>query len=302
MKENYSDDTFLARWLSGKLSSQEEETFKNTSDFVAYKKIIAAMEHFERPEFDQKAVFNNITKATSKKIKVKRLIPYWTYAIASLFVIAIGINFFLSSTTAVTTGFGEQVAVNLPDGSLVKLNAKSAIEFDEKSWENERKVTLNGEAFFEVTKGSSFSVVTDQGTVTVLGTKFNVKSEEKYFEVRCHEGKVKVSPSIEKEVLLERGNGVRILDNNVEQLVVTTDQPDWILGESSFDNVPLKYVIEALEKQYQINFEKENIDSDARYTGSFTHKNLTLALQTVFDPMEIKYTFKNKNKVVLLKG
>ena len=81
--------------------------------------------------------------------------------------------------------------VEFPDGSIAYLNNNSSIEYD-KSF-NERLVKKSVEVFYEVTKGTSpFIVKTDVGDVQVLGTKFNVKSNNKELEVEVEEGLVEL--------------------------------------------------------------------------------------------------------------
>ena len=196
MKQNYSNDTFLAKWLAGELSSEEEKDFKQTQAYEDYQKIIVAMNRFEKPQFNKEELFDSI-QTSMHTSKVKPLIPNWAYAVAAMFVIAIGITFFLDSTSKFETSHGEQMVVTLPDGSIVKLNALSSVAFEEDNWDNDRQLNLKGEAFFEVAKGKKFEVQTTNGIITVLGTKFNVKTTGKFFEVQCQEGKVSVVSTIQ---------------------------------------------------------------------------------------------------------
>ncbi len=107
----------------------------------------------------------------------------------------------------------EKTAVELPDLSQVKLNAQSRLTFNKKSWNKKREVVLDGEAYFKVAKGSKFSVITKDGTVTVLGTQFNVKHRDNYFEVVCFEGSVGVEYK-ESSVTLKPGYSFLIIDGN----------------------------------------------------------------------------------------
>jgi len=63
----------------------------------------------------------------------------------------------------------------------VVLNSKSTISFNKTDWKNNRQLTLDGEAYFKVEKGSTFTVNTNNGSVTVLGTQFNVNSTRRFF-------------------------------------------------------------------------------------------------------------------------
>jgi ferric-dicitrate binding protein FerR (iron transport regulator) len=96
----------------------------------------------------------------------------------------------------VTTPLGAKSNVTLPDGTRVILNAGSTLKYPGNFGENTREVTLEGEAYFEVTKNKSkqFQVHTSDITVKAYGTKFNVKSygEDKTIETTLIEGSVGV--------------------------------------------------------------------------------------------------------------
>ena len=93
---------------------------------------------------------------------------------------------------AYRTGVGEQRVVSLPDGSRVTLGPASALTVED--YDDERRLRLAGEAFFEVEKGSPFSVATATGTVQVLGTSFSVDAEgERGLAVACATGRVRVA-------------------------------------------------------------------------------------------------------------
>lgn len=306
MKTHYNDSTFLARWISGELSPDELTEFKKSKDYRALNKINEASKLLESPSYNDEVVFSKLQEQIAnrepiKQTKVIKLIPTWAYGVAASIILAFGLFYFLNTSEHFETSFSEQLAVVLPDNSRVQLNANSQLDFKSRNWSKNRVLDLNGEAFFDVEKGASFKVFTNQGTVEVLGTEFNVVSRDNYFEVQCLEGKVKVESILaNKEAILLPGNAIRILNSNIEEWdFILTDEPNWMLGESTFVNTPISQVLLALENQYQVEFEASNIDSDQRFTGSFTHKNLNLALKTVFVPMEISYSANGKNQILL---
>lgn len=303
--ENYNhDETFLARWISGELSPEELKAFKGSKDYNALKKINEASQKLEAPKFDQNSLFNKIERFRSKPIEkekaVVKLIPNWAYAVAASIIIAFGLFYALNTKSHFETGFGEQLAVVLPDNSKVQLNSNSDLEYKSRNWKNNRELNLKGEAFFDVEKGRSFKVLTNEGVVEVLGTEFNVISRPNYFEVRCQEGKVRVTSKVSNnEVILLPGNAVRIVNNKAEQWNYNINEPNWMLGESTFYNAPMSQVIIALENQFNINFDGSKIDLTRRFTGGFTHKDLKLALKTVMIPMDILYSVDDNNKIIL---
>ena len=307
MEEQYFDNTFLARWISGELSHEEIEVFKKSKDYPLFKKINEASQTFENPLFDADALFNKMEQRRStqeQKIKpqVIKLIPNWAYGVAASVIIAFGIFYVINMASHYQTDFNGQLAVVLPDHSKVELNSNSQLDFKSRNWDDSRDVTLNGEAFFDVEKGKSFKVHTNQGIIEVLGTEFNVISRDNYFEVQCHEGRVRVSSSTtNKELILLPGNAVRVINNtDLEAWDFTQTKPNWLLNESTFVNMPLSQVIIALENQFKVTFDISKIDTNNRFTGGFSHKDLKLALKTVFIPMEISYKANDENTIILL--
>ncbi len=302
MEKQYSDDTFLARWISGELTPKELSEFKKSKDYKNFKRINEGSQNLSVPAYNKNTAFSNLQTDLNKKNKTVKLIPNWAYSAAAILVVALGIFFFLNHRTShFKTGIGEQLVVTLPDNSKVNLNANSSISFKEKGWSENRILEFSGEAFFDVEKGSSFKVNSKQGIVEVLGTEFNVISRNNFFEIKCYEGKVKVTGSGNSDLaLLTLGKAFRRYKNKNKNWTFIEKTPTWIQGESSFKDLPLHEVIKALENQYKVKFDSSHINLERRFTGSFTHKNLKLALQTVFNTMDIIYT-RSKNNTIILK-
>ena len=307
MENHFKDSTFLARWISGEITPEELNDFKNSKDYQALNKINEASKLLETPSYNSEALFNSLktkinTKQQDKAPTVVKLIPTWVYGIAASLVLAFGLFYYLNTNKHFETSFSEQLAVVLPDDSRVLLNANSQLDFKSRNWDNNRVLNLNGEAFFDVEKGAKFKVLTQQGIVEVLGTEFNVISRDDYFEVQCLEGKVRVeSLTANKETILLPGKGIRIINKTAEEWdFILIDEPNWLLGESTFMNTPIAQVLLSIENQYNVHFDTSNIDLNKRFTGGFTHKDLNLALKTVFVPMEISYASNGKNQIILV--
>jgi transmembrane sensor len=300
------NDYFLAQWIDGQISDSEFKKLVTEEDYMAYKKIksgIEVHEQLQKPLNDTYVKIKaKIKNRTSKKAKVLPLYSKIAIFAAASVVLFFGINTFIN-TNDVTylSNFGEQKVVALLDESEVILNAKSQLKYNKKDWKNKREVYLEGEAFFKVTKGKTFTVVTKNGNITVLGTQFNINTNPTFFEVTCYQGKVKVI-SDNKEFILTPNLSVRKSNGafEQEQLNLVQSIPSWIQGESSFRRVPLKQVIMALEKQFNIKFDTKNIDDSIIFTGSFDNKNLNIALASVFETVNIKYTILDK-KILLSK-
>ena len=163
---------------------------------------IKVQESEPSPETLQR-IWGNIDAATQsqdkpvRRLAVLRLLPYVAAASVAFLLFFI----FRDPTKVVLTENAQQLALSLPDGSKVKVNAATEIRYTPGKWKKERRIQLDGEAFFEVTKGESFVVETKLGNVEVLGTSFNVKSRDGIFEVSCRTGKVRVSSGDSRQVL-----------------------------------------------------------------------------------------------------
>ena len=304
MKENLTkkEESFLAKWLDGTISDLTLKELVSEQDFIDYKKIKSGLELLDELNRPVATSFNALNNSIHKKrnFKHSQATFKWGLSIAASILVVLGCYFaFNFEEITYKTSYAEQKTINLPDGSEVVLNAKSVINFNEKDWLNNRTILLKGEAFFKVKKGSTFSVQTSNGLVRVLGTQFNVKDTDTFFEVVCYEGKVSVTNN-KKEYVLSPGNAIRKVDGkDSEKHNKENSLPSWLNGESSFVSVPLKYVILELEKQYNIEIDAHRIDDSIIFTGSFSNKDLKLALVSVFKTMDIHYV-KEKNGVLSL--
>lgn len=302
----HNDDVFLAQWIDGQISDSEFKDLVGDKEFITYKKIVAGIGVYEQLQKPLDSTFEKIKEKISSKnnsrSNIKTINVYAKIALAAAAIIVL----FFSLNTLINThdieyasNFGEQKTVVLLDGSEVILNAKSQLKYQAKDWKQARKVFLDGEAFFKVTKGKSFTVVTNNGTVTVLGTQFNIISNPGFFDVICYQGKVKVT-SNDRTFIMTPNQSVRynqgVFENKTLNLLHSN--PTWMDGESSFRRVPLSQVIMALEKQFNITFDSSNIEASILFTGSFNNKNLNIALASVFETVNIKYTILDK-KILL---
>ena len=290
MQENY-----LAKWLNGELTDAEREAFEKSEDYALYARIRDTVCGLEAPEYDEERAFLAVkNRRELGDERVVRLHPFRKFlkVAASAAVIIGACYLYLGSTDeSYTTGYAENREIVLPDNSEVILNADSEIAYDTRKWEDQRTLELSGEAFFKVAKGKTFTVKTNAGTITVLGTQFNVEQRKDFFEVTCFEGLVKVLFG-NKETKLSAGNSLVAIDGTVRDLQTSSaSEPSWMHDESSFKSVPLKFVLDEFERQHDKKVETKNIDLDQLFTGSFSNSDTELALQSISRPSQIKFKF-----------
>lgn len=216
-------------------------------------------------------------------------------------------EFLGSNIENVITGFGDHKKIILSDGSTVVLNSGSSLSFPKKFKGDVRKVTLVGEAFFDIKKNvdKPFVVNTDHVKIKVLGTSFNIKSypEDEKTETTLVTGKVEVSQNKKKEsVLLEPSERATFYINNNNISVDSVNSKNivaWQEGKLIFDNAPLKQVVSDLKRKYNVEFV---IVSDSllkyKYTGKFDNLTLEEVLELLKISSPINYKYEN-NKIIL---
>lgn len=303
MKTNY-DNGLFTKWLNEMLTPEELREFEKSPKFSLYQKIAEKSSELDTPEFNEDKVLGKIKNqlATQQNpTKVKKLFPRFIFSAAASVILLIGAFFFLNRNTNHTTTYGEQLTITLPDGSKVILNANSILNYKTQNWAANRVLELNGEAYFKVKKGSDFVVETNHGTVSVLGTQFNVNTKDAALEIKCFEGKVNVKTSNHSRILTQGKAFRQLKDTTAEDFNTQEVFPSWTQGESTFNSVPLSQVIVALEHQYNVKIDAVNIDNTQKFTGSFTHNNLNVALQTIFVPLRISPSQINTKNIVLVK-
>ena len=292
---------FLGRWANNSLSAEELRYFETHKEYAFYQKIFNTSANFQIPEFNKEESYRVIKQKLNYK-NSKILSPNfktWIAGIAASVLVVVGLFFaFRSNDNNIETLVAETALHTLPDGSIVQLNANSLISYNKKSFLKKRKIQLKGEAYFKVAKGSKFTVQTTKADVSVLGTEFNIVDREGIFEANCYEGKVAVTNKKYNEILTAN-KGVRFLNDKLILLETGQTQPQWILNISSFKKVPLYVVINELENQYPIQIDASSIDQSLLISTSFSHENLQEALQTVFEPMNIKFTFTSSSEIEL---
>ena len=200
-----NEETFLAQWLEGNLSDTELKNRISEADYNVYLKLRKGLHTSDKLNASTQHSFNKIQqKIANKKTPIFKLYPVrWSIGIAASIVFLFGLFSILGNNDIIyETNFGETKTITLLDDSQVILNSKSTIVFNENDWKKGRQLTLDGEAYFKVEKGNTFTVNTNNGSVTVLGTQFNVNSTNDFFDVVCYEGKVSVTLESSEHILL----------------------------------------------------------------------------------------------------
>lgn len=162
--------------------------------------------------------------------------------------------------------YGKKMKLILSDSTVVHINSGTSLKYPVKFLENkDRKVFLEGEAFFEVTKSNTapFIVNTDKIDIRVLGTKFDVSAyrDDEHVSTVLMEGSVEISTSGgstigEEKYLLEPGqigSWNKSMDNiNIAETDVN-EYTSWINGEIIFRIRPFPEILKVLERHYNVS-------------------------------------------------
>lgn len=203
--------------------------------------------------------------------------PWLRIAAAAVLILSLSIGMLMRMhTTTYLAAVGQKKQVELPDGSIAWLNAGSSVSFQPYWWWQQREVDFSGEAYFEVAKGKAFTVHSETGSTTVLGTSFTVFARQEDYSVACFTGRVKVqAASTQHSIILHPSETATLRSNG--QLEHTKkakvkERNAWIRNEMIFTSLSLSKVFAEVERQYGIRIETGE-ELNLQYTGSFKTDN-----------------------------
>jgi transmembrane sensor len=238
----------------------------------------------------------------------RRTSPGWVKIAASIIIIAgIGILAYglLNNRTKQMTVVARQIVLNdtLPDGSVVTVNKGSSISYLSKFKGHTRKVTLKGEAFFNVTpnKEKPFIISVNDVLITVVGTAFNVKSINGNTEVVVESGIVKVTKA-GNTVEVKADEKIRVgINDPVLKKEQVKDQLYKYYRTKEFicDETPLWKLVDVINEAYHSNIVIGNPAlRDMTLTTTFNNESLEQVLNVISITFNIKI-IKEGNAITL---
>ncbi len=207
----------------------------------------------------------------------------------------------------VETRPGQQMNVNLPDGTKIVLNADSKLEFPEHFEDSIRLVRLTGEAFFDVAHDATkpFVIHTDSSYTQVLGTSFNLNAYSGAADavLTVKRGKVLFGRFDSKQqlILTVGMQGKLTYNKGVSETHATLGEEDvWTDNTLAFSNEPLADVAKKIERWYgvSVNIQSNSLKS-LTVTGRYKGMNLEKVLNSL--AFSTGLTYEVKNKVVTIR-
>lgn len=315
----------LSRYLAGKSSPEEEKALfrlLRQEEAPNDPEIFQELWHkLGTPPLDQirsERMYQGIKRHIALGGSRQRNRYRWLLAaaVSALLLIASVLVYQVNPTTlSISTAYGEQQTVLLPDGSVVIVNANSRLSY-QQAWEEDeiREVWLEGEAYFKVSEQKAnddshikFIVHADDLEVQVLGTEFNVLQRAEVVQVVLAEGKIHLrSNKAQLSVDMQPGEMVEyssvtdapVVRQKVNPRVLTS----WKDEELIFQEETLGAIANRLEVTYgyQILFENEAIRQE-KFTVSIPASEVELLfpmLARAFS-LEMKRT---KNRIIFTRN
>jgi ferric-dicitrate binding protein FerR (iron transport regulator) len=252
------------------------------------------------------------TRLSSRKVWSFDNIIKWTLRIAGVIILplAIWIGFRTYKETSLKKEAWVEIKApawtrakfSLPDGTTGWLNSNSSIKYN-GYFNSDRRVTLKGEAFFDVFKDKRrpFIVNTPEINVKVLGTRFNIASyeNEKNAEVVLEEGKLIFNGNGVNRPYIMNPNEMVTYNKTLNDFSIETVQPQkyssWTEGKLIFRNDPLDIVARRLERWYNIDVELiVGSAEDFRWRATFTDESCEEVLNLLKCSLPINYKIENR--------
>lgn len=300
-ERNVEDQDFWNRWLES--NPNEKSKIDKARSLVGKIKIkdIAIDAQIEDKVWNKvKGNIDSVGNTTGTSKMGKRIAPWLGLAAGLLALVYFAVG--LDTETNINTSMAQTESITLPDGSTVDINAGSSLSYDQKAFLQERTLKLDGEAFFNVKKGSTFTVITNNGSVEVLGTSFNVFTRASKLEVQCLSGKVAVLAN-EQKTILAHNQQVEIIQNgrheksNIERLI----RSDWRKGLYRYEDKNFGSIVADIERQWDVKLILDKGIEELKFTGSFNSEKLELALSEVCWPLDLEYSIEGKTISIVKK-
>lgn len=243
-----------------------------------------------------------------KKWKPRHILLQCLGAAALLSAIIIGEYFLVLNnnkpveTVTIASAEDSKGRFTLPDGSHVWLNSSTRLTYDASS---PRRVSVEGEAFFDVVKnGEPFIVSTDEFSVKVLGTRFNVRNNDTFGtdEVSLLSGKVELNSGGQTLILSPGEKALFKSGCLVKQECDVTVDASWTGNELVFENTPLDEILTSLEHWYNVNIQiSSGVSLRSRYSFKIRNESLEEAITIVGRLSRSKFKQFDKTHIVITK-
>ncbi|MCS4226973.1 FecR family protein [Sphingobacterium sp. BIGb0165] len=249
-------------------------------------------------------------------IQLRPRIRWYAYAAAvALAILSVGVTFLLKSRRDfaqeqlawqhIQGEAGHTTTVMLADSSTVTLFPGSTIDIPSNFNRADRRIKLNGRAFFNVAhnKEKPFYVSSDGLTTKVLGTSFEVNTMDSENIITLHTGQISVLRSDREIARLIPNQQIKYQQTTAKYSISSIDAAstlNWLHGELEYDRVPLRMIIRDMEKWYNVKIRVvQPLLLNQKVIFSFKDQSLNRVLNLLSKSANFSYEVNGKN--ILLK-
>ncbi len=298
-----------AAWLSGEETGKEKSArllLEEEEDLIKKWNDIKMAEAKDDIDVDKAWDTINRRIESAGNIEQKHRISFMPslLKIAAMVIVVFGLGWLLieyaapEKVTVTAAADQRNIEVKLPDGSSVFLNHDSYLTYPESFGRNNRKVRLEGEAFFDITPNPAKPFTIDAGNarVKVLGTSFNVITDNGNDEVEVYvsTGTVMLSSNDGSlSLTLEPGYIGKLSGIKSDSgLNINENYLSWTTGTLNFDGERLEVVFKDLKRSFNINIiASDSTINDFRLTSLFEnqpHDTIVQVICTTFNLHSVK--------------
>lgn len=309
------------KYSKGLISREELKKWADNMDSMSDNELYQIMSdkwmNFSAPKSLSKTKKNSIYPFRRRSARLVTMIM----SIAASVVLAItGISFWNQNKTArmidsmaskVTVFNAYSIGASevvLPDGTSVILNSNSKLTYSGSFGLKDRKVTLEGQGYFDVQKNpdKEFVITSQNMEITVRGTKFNVYSYPAMdvMEVSLVSGAISLDYDRYHHDIIPNEKVVINKKTGTVKKEKTDNQSEtfWMKGDLVFENAPLSDVFDKIERKFGVTIKVLcDLDLSDCYTGTFSANNLSMIFDVLKMHYEFKYSFSGDKTTVYLK-
>jgi transmembrane sensor len=282
MEDIYS---ILERHFQQKTTADEEKQVtrfqtENHQEYLVLKNLWFSNSKIEIKDFDSHTGWQQVQSIVKRKKSISMHPVKRVAAIAVLLIMGGLFAYFLSQKFEnkpmlfETATLAQQTdSILLADGTTVWLNRNSKLYYPIKFNGKTRKVKLEGEAFFDVSKNPKkpFIVETSHSTITVLGTTFNINTNLLQTEVAVATGKVNVESGYTKTTVNLIPDQMATVTNSglVKSQITNPNYLSWKTGVFLFEDTPLKDVVRDLNTFYNKPIQLNTSNQEQLFSARF---------------------------------
>lgn len=297
--ENWLNESEENRRLSGFLMQVEYKAPENEAEIKAnaYKRVLSVV----------------------REEKIVRRLKIWRYSAVASIALLITVSLFKFFSPSqnhrdevyleTQVQYGQRTKVTLPDHTIVVLNAGSYLKYPPRFEGKTRKVTLKGEAYFEVAKDAEHPFIVETGSldVKVYGTHFSIKSypEEDIVETTLVEGSVGLFDTKgSTEMVRLKPNQKALFNKQTNKLQLQTVnallETSWKEGRYYFKKETLPVIARTLERSFNIPIRIATPELNNRVFAGLFDRNKTIYQIMDLITMHNDFTYRVKNDTIII--